>query len=253
MTTHTTVTRIGPLTIQRINSSQNSLAAGDVDDQPICDDGSILLSACQSFFGKEDHDPPPLQGNTDTNNNNDGVEAVGSPSQQDHSNKQQLSTALPNITLPECSSSNSLFQNNSRVLHSRARSMSPSLTTNTAAATDDLDLFYNCSPTYYNGGSEESDTTVMSNNWSTSYFETSDFNAQTWVDLVQETETIRYCGAGEWLYILLWCARRYILIMIHSLHFKCTYRGLCTTHYTHITSWTCLWYPFTIYIQEQQS
>lgn len=197
MTTHTTVTRIGPLTIQRINSSQNSLAAGDVDDQPICDDGSILLSACQSFFGKEDHDPPPLQGNTDTNNNNDGVEAVGSPSQQDHSNKQQLSTALPNITLPECSSSNSLFQNNSRVLHSRARSMSPSLTTNTAAATDDLDLFYNCSPTYYNGGSEESDTTVMSNNWSTSYFETSDFNAQTWVDLVQETETIRYCGAGE--------------------------------------------------------
>ena len=77
MTTHSTVTRIGPLTIHRINSSQNSLAAGDVDDQPICDDGSILLSACQSFFSQEDyqHDPPPKHDNADNdtkdNNNND--------------------------------------------------------------------------------------------------------------------------------------------------------------------------------------
>lgn len=208
MTTQTTVARIGPLTIHRINSSQNSLAAGDVDDQPICDDGSIFLSACQSFFGQEDqqHDPPPKGVDNNTDNDDNGVEVVGSPSQGDsaHSKEQRqraLST-LPRITLPECSSNNTLFRNNSRLLYNRrVRSMSPPSHTNTTNDDQQQLLFYNCSPVIHYGGSDESDIS-NNNNWSTSYFETSDFTAQTWLNVLQETETIRYCGAGEFILII---------------------------------------------------
>eukprot|EP00985_Skeletonema_marinoi_P008805 scaffold4024_cov208-Skeletonema_marinoi.AAC.1 len=171
----------------------------EADDQQLCDDGSILISACQSavthFFG---HDVPEQP--TQFDNDNGGGEVMGSPSEDDRSSpskQQQLSSAATSITLPSSSSNNSLFNNSNLLLYSRARSMSPSLSTDTP-------LLLTCDPTilqnsnyYYEsyisggGGSEESDY------WTTSgYFETSDFTAQTWLNVLQETETIRYCGAG---------------------------------------------------------
>ena len=172
------------------------------DQQQLCDDGSILISACQSavthFFG---HDVPEQP--TQFDNDNGGGEVMGSPSEDDDRSspskqQQQLSSAATSITLPSPSSNNSLFNNSNLLLYSRARSMSPSLSTDTTP------LLFTCDPTilqnsnyYYGsyingGGSEESDY------WTTSgYFETSDFTAQTWLNVLQETETIRYCGAGE--------------------------------------------------------
>eukprot|EP00984_Skeletonema_dohrnii_P017503 scaffold7985_cov108-Skeletonema_dohrnii-CCMP3373.AAC.4 len=195
----------------------------EAEDQQLCDDGSILISACQSavthFFGRDVPEQPPQ-----FDNDNGGGEDMGSLSEDDRSSpskqQQQLSPAATSITLPSSSSNNSLCNNSNLLLYSRARSMSPSL------GTDTTPLLFTCDPTilpnsnyYYEsyisgGGSEESDY------WTTSgYFETSDFTAQTWLNVLQETETIRYCGAG--------CVRQHV--GCNEYHF-CTTLTLLTSH-----------------------
>ena len=150
------------------------------EESQLCDDGSLLISACHSavthFFGHDHED--------DTNDNDNG--AGGSPVAKEQPSSS--SKGLPAIGLSTSMPDSSFFTDDSLRLFNRARSMSPSL----SVSPDDEDL-YHCGlqhSAYYCGSEDNSDR------WTTSYFDTSDFNAQTWMKLL-ETEAIQFCGAGE--------------------------------------------------------
>jgi hypothetical protein len=55
----------------------------------------------------------------------------------------------------------------------------------------------NSRPNYYYGTYSGESGEMNNNNLDYAYFDTSDFTAQTWLNVLQETDTIHYCGAGE--------------------------------------------------------
>jgi hypothetical protein len=182
-----------------------------VDDQQLCDDGSILLSAVQSavthFFGESsDHDlvVNNVIDDAAANKNND-------PSEEGE-NDFPTSPTLTTESSSSDSFTSSSFLRNPIAITGRARSMSPSLLSPTASSLHENqnhqqnnnnallfcgDLHSSSRPNYYYGTySGESGE----ENYATPYFDTSDFTAQTWLNVLQETDTIHYCGAGEFMY-----------------------------------------------------
>lgn len=160
------------------------------EEQQLCDDGSILISACQHFFGhdaQQQHDVPHKDSAAGGHSSITTKQCISSQSAEQSSTPQEE-------PLPATSSSNSVFQNTSILLSSRARSMSPSTSISSQFAHNpDDSLLLNCE--YYHANQEGS--SGIGDYWSTGYFDNSDFIAQTWLDVLQETETIPYCGAGE--------------------------------------------------------
>lgn len=187
-----------------------------VDDQQLCDDGSILISAVQSavthFFGDESSDHVVNNGIDDAAANNN-----------DPSKGENDCPMTPTLTTAESSSSDSFitspsFLRDPIAITGRARSMSPSLLSPTASSlhenqhhqqhnNNNAILFCgdhnNSRPNYYYGTYSGSGEEI----YSTPYFDTSDFTAQTWLNVLQETDTIHYCGAGE--YTCIDCSSRY--------------------------------------------
>ncbi len=186
-----------------------------VDDQQLCDDGSILISAVQSavthFFGHEssDHDLVVNGIDDDANKNND-------PSKEGEND----CPTSPTLVTAESSSSDSFtsssFLRNPIAITGRARSMSPSLLSPTASSLHENqhhqqnsnnnallfcgDLHSSSRPNYYYGTYSGESGEMNNNNLDYAYFDTSDFTAQTWLNVLQETDTIHYCGAGEFMY-----------------------------------------------------
>ena len=146
------------------------------EESQLCDDGSFFISACHSavthFFGHEHED--------DSNDNGNG--SGGSPADKEQSSSS--SNGLPAIGLSNSMPDSSFFTDDSLRLFNRARSMSPSL----SVSPDEEDLYQHSA--YYCGSEDTSDR------WTTGYFDTSDFNTQTWMKLI-DTEAIQFCGAGE--------------------------------------------------------
>lgn len=178
-----------------------------VNDQQLGDDGSILISAVQSavthFFGDESSSDHVVNNVID-----DAAANKNDPSKD--------CPMTPTLTTTESSSSDSFtsssFLRNPIAITGRARSMSPSLLSPTASSLHEIQqqnnnnnaLFFcgdhhNSRPNYYYG-TYSGESGEMNNNLDYVYFDTSDFTAQTWLNVLQETDTIHYCGAGEYMY-----------------------------------------------------
>jgi len=184
-----------------------------VDDQQLCDDGSILISAVQSavnhlIFGHESSDHDLVV--------NNGIDDAAANKNDDPSKEGGNDCPSPTLTTAESSSSDSFtsssFLRNPITITGRARSMSPSLLSPTASSLHENQhhqqhnnnnalLFcgdhHNSRPNYYYGTYSGDSGEMNNNNFDYSYFDTSDFTAQTWLNVLQETDTIHYCGAGE--------------------------------------------------------
>lgn len=172
-----------------------------VDDQQLCDDGSILISAVQHFFGHESSDHDLIVNGIDDDAANTDLSKEGK-------NDCQMS---PTLVTAESSSSDlftsSSFLRNPIAITGRARSMSTSLLSPTAdnekRSNHNALLFccedHNNRPNHYYGTYSGESAEMNHNHLDYAYFDITDFTAQTWLNVLQETDTIHYCGAGEFM------------------------------------------------------